>query len=462
MTNEVQVDPITDTQSGAVDILNTTRALSFWQLISFGFLTTPLAMSGMALVFFIPTFYAVDMGMGLATVGAVFVFGRIFDVITDPLIGYWSDQTRSRFGARRPFMIIGLPFFAISIWLLFMPPENASVLYLVFASACFFLLYTIVDVPYSSIGLEISPHVHERTMLASSKSIFQIIGAITTALIPVVLLTSGGATLSVLAKAIIVLSVMGLVLFVIFMPQHNRPITAPRMSFFSAIKWVFARSTYRYLISAFFVVQSANALTTGLLLLYVTHVLKAPHLIGQFLLVIFLSTALVLPVWVIVSRKYSKKTAWMASIILSAFGLAMTPLIGAGDVLLFFMLSAILGASFGADAVMPTSMLADIVSESESDGQNRTSGTYLAIKNAVSKLTFIVPMGLAFPVLELVGFDKSGANSSTHLSTLIFFFATLPILLRLVTLLIIRRAPTTQAELASHAQKNNDSRSNQI
>tara|TARA_R110002126_G_scaffold269998_1_gene413699 strand:- start:1010 stop:1309 length:300 start_codon:yes stop_codon:yes gene_type:complete len=98
-------------------------------------------------------------------------------------------------------------------------------------------------------------------------------------------------------------------------------------------------------------------------------------------------------------------------------------------------------------------MLADIVAKSKTDGQNRSSGTYLAIKNAVSKLTFIVPMGLAFPILEFVGFDKAGTNSGIQLSTLIFFFAALPIFLRLVTLWIIKRAPTAEAEIAEHALK---------
>ncbi|MEP4151970.1 MAG: MFS transporter, partial [Lentilitoribacter sp.] len=166
---------------------NLPKSLSFWQLICYGVLTTPLAMGGLALVIFIPTFYAVDMGLGLATVGAVFVFGRIFDVITDPLIGHFSDQTRSRYGARKPWMMFGLPFFCLATWFLLMPPEGSGIIFLIFVSAAYFLFYTIVDVPYSSIGLEISPHVHERSMLASSKAVFQVIGAITAASIPFVL-----------------------------------------------------------------------------------------------------------------------------------------------------------------------------------------------------------------------------------------------------------------------------------
>ncbi|MFK8035610.1 MAG: MFS transporter, partial [Hyphomicrobiales bacterium] len=103
--------------------MKTEKSFSNWQLLCFGVLTTPIAMGGLALVMFVPTFYAIDMGLGLAFVGAVFVFGRVLDVVTDPLIGYFSDQTSSRFGPRIPWIIIGTPIYCLSVLLLFSPPE---------------------------------------------------------------------------------------------------------------------------------------------------------------------------------------------------------------------------------------------------------------------------------------------------------------------------------------------------
>lgn len=433
----------------AVSILhNLPKSLSFWQLICYGVLTTPLAMGGLALVIFIPTFYAVDMGLGLAAVGAVFVFGRIFDVITDPLIGHFSDQTRSRFGARKPWMMFGLPFFCLATWFLLMPPEGSGIILLIFVSAAYFLFYTIVDVPYSSIGLEISPHVHERSMLASSKAVFQVIGAITAASIPFVLALSVPDALGVIGKSVIVLCMIGFVLFILFMPKVERHVTAPKIGFTQSIKFILKHRVFRYLLGSFFIIQSANALTAGLMVLYVTHVIGSPELVGAFLGLLFLSTALFLPLWVYLSRKFNKKTSWMISIVFCSAGLVFAVFLGQGSVISFIIFSAILGASFGCDAIMPTSMLADVVSETEKEGQNRYGATYLAIKNAVSKLTFVVPMGLAFPVLDLIGFEEKGQNGDTEIFTLVFFFAILPILLRMIALFVIKVSPTATAELA--------------
>ncbi|MEP4341935.1 MAG: MFS transporter, partial [Lentilitoribacter sp.] len=278
--------------------------------------------------------------------------------------------------------------------------------------------------------------------------VFQVIGAITAASIPFVLALSVPDSLGVIAKSVVVLCLIGFVLFVLFMPKVERQVTAPKIGFVQSIKFILKHRVFRYLMGSFFIIQSANALTAGLMVLYVTHVIGSPDLVGAFLGLLFLSTALFLPVWVILSRKFTKKTAWMTSMIFCSLGLVSVVFLGEGSVIGFAVFSIILGASFGCDAIMPTSMLADVVSETEKDGQNRYGATYLAIKNAVSKLTFVVPMGLAFPVLDLMEFEEKGQNGDTQILTLVFFFAILPIVLRCIAFLVVKIAPMSTAELA--------------
>ncbi len=417
------------------------RVMTFWQVLCFGVLTTPLAMAGLALVMFIPTFYATEMGLGFTAVGAIFVAGRLFDVITDPLVGYLSDETHSRFGPRKPWILLGVPAFCISAWMLLSPPDDASLLYLAIACALYFLAYTVLDVPYSSIGLEISPDFHERSILAGSKAAFQVIGAITAASIPFVLALPVAQSLGLIAKLVTILGAAGLLLFVLFVPDRIRTVTHPRIGLLSALKQIFASRPYRYLTASFLIVQTANSLTAGLTLLFVTHVIGAPDLIGLFMGLLFLATALFLPLWIWLSRRNGKKATWSVSILLCGVALAATFLLGPGDIIAFAAVCVLVGAAFGCDAIMPTSMLADIVYEGETEGRNRLAGLFLAFKNSASKLTFVVPMGLAFPALDLVGFDKTGSNGSEQLTTLVVFFAGLPILLRLIALSVLKAAP---------------------
>ena len=190
-------------------------------------------------------------------------------------------------------------------------------------------------------------------------------------------------------------------------------------------------------------------MTVGLTVLFVTHIIGAPELIGAFVGLVILSSALFLPIWVWISKRYSKKRAWSLSLITGSLILAITPLLSQGDIIPFAILCTALGATIGCDAIMPTSMLADIVYEGEKTGDQRRAGLYLAMKNSVSKLSFIAPMGLAFPVLDLFGFSTSSVNTPKSLFMLIFFYALLPTGLRLITFFIVRSMPVLETEKSS-------------
>ncbi len=223
-------------------------------------------------------------------------------------------------------------------------------------------------------------------------------------------------------------------------------VSQPRPSLWNGWRTALENREFLWLVGVFFIVQAANSLCAGLLVLFTAHVIQAPELIGMFFLAMFGSTALCLPVWVFLSRWKSKPFAWLVSIVLCCCGLGLATTLGTGDIVGMYFVSIAMGAAFGSDAIMPTSMLADIVYKGEEAGDQRKAATLLAFKNAVSKMTFVVPMGMAFPVLELVGFDKTGANSQGHLTVLVFFFAVLPILLRVLggvlLLNIQRRGPS--------------------
>lgn len=418
--------------------------LTAWQLICYGALSLPIAMGGFVLVTYIPTYYAVDLGLGLGLVGFIFVLGRLLDVITDPLIGYLSDKTSSRLGPRRPWMIVSVPLYCLAAWALFVPPETVSLTYLIIASAAYFFFYTALDVPYSSVGLEISPNLHERSTLASIKALFQVAGALMAALLPLILLRETEDTLGIITVSIVILSVFCLCAFLVFVPRKDTIREQNKPNFKQVFLTTWASRPYRFMIAAFFIVQTANALAAGLTVLFVTNIIKAPQLIGLFLGVLLISSALFLPIWILISKRWSKKTAWASAIIICMLVLATAPLLGEGDIIPAMIFFAIIGAAFGCDAIMPTSMLADIVFKDEVDGKGRFAGSYLAIKNSISKLTFIAPMGLAFPILEFSGFQSGKENTAQSLGLLTFFYAILPILLRLVALLIVCKMPKTE------------------
>ncbi len=98
-----------------------TRPLTVKELLAYGGLSIPLQALLIPLIVFLPPFYATEMGLSLTTVGAVFFVARLWDAISDPIIGGLSDRTKSRFGPRRPWIFVGTPFLMGLTWLLLVP-----------------------------------------------------------------------------------------------------------------------------------------------------------------------------------------------------------------------------------------------------------------------------------------------------------------------------------------------------
>jgi len=109
------------------------------------------------------------LGMNPALVGLLGALPRLTDAITDPLMGYISDNTRSRWGRRRPYIFIGAIISGVVFALLWQLPEGKSETfyfwYFLLGSLVFYLGYTIFATPWVALGYELTPDYHERTRL---------------------------------------------------------------------------------------------------------------------------------------------------------------------------------------------------------------------------------------------------------------------------------------------------------
>jgi GPH family glycoside/pentoside/hexuronide:cation symporter len=109
------------------------------------------------------------LGMNPALVGLVSAIPRLTDAFTDPLVGFISDNTRSRWGRRRPYIFVG----AIAVGIVFailwqLPPgksESYYFWYFLVGSLIFYLVYTVFATPWVALGYELTPDYHERTRL---------------------------------------------------------------------------------------------------------------------------------------------------------------------------------------------------------------------------------------------------------------------------------------------------------
>ncbi|MDJ0910026.1 MAG: MFS transporter [Woeseiaceae bacterium] len=113
-------------------------------------------------------------GMSPALVGLLGALPRITDAITDPLMGYISDTTRSRWGRRRPYIFVGAILVGVIFALLWQLPvgksENWYFWYFLGGSVIFYLAYTMYATPWVALGYELTPDYHERTRLMGTQN----------------------------------------------------------------------------------------------------------------------------------------------------------------------------------------------------------------------------------------------------------------------------------------------------
>src|SRR5438477_9518970 len=140
--------------------------VGFFRLLAYVLPALPLAAVGMPLVVHLPQFYASrEVGLSLAITGTIFAFCRIADVFIDPVMGYFSDQWRTRIGRRRPMMAIGAPLLALGIWMVFVPGGPVGTAHLVFWLMLMYLGWSMTVIPHLSWGSELSPDYHERSQI---------------------------------------------------------------------------------------------------------------------------------------------------------------------------------------------------------------------------------------------------------------------------------------------------------
>ena len=119
-----------------------------------------------------------NIGMGLSAfwLGLIMIIPRLWDAVSDPVMGHFSDNVRTRWGRRRPFLLLGGIGVAVSFVLMWWVPDGMSdafqlgyilVFLLIFFTAC-----TVFEIPHGALGMEMSKDPHERTRLFSAKSFF--------------------------------------------------------------------------------------------------------------------------------------------------------------------------------------------------------------------------------------------------------------------------------------------------
>lgn len=301
----------------------------------------------------------------LGLIGFAMIIGRVFDGISDPLVAYLSDNTKSKLGRRIPFILYGaLPLVATFILIWFPPVQGESIwnfIYLSLMLSLFFIFFTIVVAPYLALIGEITGTREERINLTMMMGITQIIG--------VMIAEAGSAALIAATNYKVMGMVLGLVSFVtiiltpIFVREEERkPLGDQPTGFFASMRRTLENKNFiYYLIPQLAIWFGINTLSIAMP--YICEILLGMKAESSGLMVggAFVLAALFSPFLPRITLKYGKKQTLLAAtvmfgVIMLAVGLFGTLLHGAAAIAVVVLVGIPLAASF----VIANAMVADI------------------------------------------------------------------------------------------------------
>ena len=289
-------------------------------------------------------------------------------------------------------------------------------------------------------------HGHISSSVRSAREGCVIVGILFAAAVPALIGGAGdaervsGRALEVLAWSMAVLLPLALVL--LFAVVDEPPARRERqLTFVAGLRIALKNRPFVRLALAYLLNGIANGLPATLLLLFVQHVLAMPERVGALLLVYFLAGVVAIPFWLGLSRRIGKHRAWSLAMIWACLSFVWVPLLGPGDFWPFFAICLASGLALGADLALPPSIQADVVDLDWLESGRRRTGLFFAVWSMTTKLSLALAVGIAFPILDLLGFEAGAENPPAALLGLGLLYGFAPVAIKLGAIALVWNFP---------------------
>jgi GPH family glycoside/pentoside/hexuronide:cation symporter len=388
-------------------------------------------MGGLVLIYLLK--FATDVLLiAPALVGAVFGAARLWDAVSDPLAGHWSDRTLHRLGRRRPWLFVSallLPLGFVALWV---PPTGLGAVALtVWFAVCVFFLHTaltVFEIPHRALGAELSPEPHDRTRVFAASTFVTHIGGVAAIACVGLLERADDPRSAALPIAVgVALATGALIALGAWRtpepPEHRgRGGASLRSAFRDIGREPFARAV----LGARFVQQIGLASTLSLLPFVSDYLVGTPGWTAYYLASAVTGLLLAIPVWVALSRRLGKVACWKLSAWINLVLFAGFFTCGQGDGLWILGGIFFAGAAGACSGVVAPSLLADVVDRDERRSGERKEGAYFAAWAFAEKSALGVKMVVVGAMLQFAGFEPNADQGQTALTGLRIAVAGVP------------------------------------
>ncbi len=410
-----------------------------------------------AVQFFLMIFYTDGALIAPALVANALLVGKIWDAVNDPLFGWLSDRTTSRFGKRRVYMIFGALPLAVTIALLWFVPRGLSdtwvFLWIAFTFILFDTLWTLTNVPYYALTAELTDDYDERASLTAFRMVLgvpaYIVGAALTPAIVGLFATKRagygaiGVFYGILAAVVLWIAAAGL--------KERKKIseskakTPPLQTFLATLR----NRPFVQLIVAYLVANMAFALIKTLMAYFLIYQLGMEEQVPLVMFLLLLFVALFLFPWKKLSDRWNKGPAYALGLAIGGLALAATFFLPHEPTGWVYVVAIVAGIGFSAQWVFPWAMVPDVVDYDRLETGEFRGGMYYGVWGLVTKFSEALGIAASGWVLQLFGYVPNVEQSARTLLGIRLFFGPVPLIFFALALPLLIWYPITRA---SHAE----------
>ena len=377
----------------------------------------------------------VGLDARLASIAAL--VGVIWDAINDPIVGVLSDRVHTRWGRRRPFLLLfAIPFGLSFLLLWWAPPWQSQVALMITVTLAFMIsdtLQTLVIVPFFALTPEITPDYDERTTLTGYRMFFNLMASLATAVAAPMIVDSAlksGLTQQqgymTVAMSFGGLAAVPFLLIFLVVREHTSTQAAslPEIPLREVLRTAWSNIPFRFATALYMLNWITFDLVALMLPFYLVYWLAGGDLLTSVdlfgmkvalesaVLGLLLITAVVaLPLWMGLAHRFSKRSAYIMGMSFWAFVQLLIFLVQPGQVGLILGLAVLAGLSVSTAHVLPDAIFPDVIEWDELRTRRRHEGIYYGVKNFIRKLTGAFAIFFALQVLGWFGYQNPPSSA---------------------------------------------------
>jgi GPH family glycoside/pentoside/hexuronide:cation symporter len=399
-------------------------------------------------------FFLTDVaGIAPALAGWVLLAGKAWDAVTDPMMGFISDHTKSRWGRRRPYFLACVPAAALFylIWVAY-PIQNQMLLFLTYVglNLLFWTSFTIMAIPYSALMPELSLDYDDRTSLVSVRMAFSIVFGLLAAVVPMAIVSLYPDRKIGFAMMALFVGAFGILPYIVsFFGTKERPEYQQKASlpFFTSLRETMKNRSYAVAMVVFLLSWVCVDVIGAVFIYFIIYWMGLTENDVSILLgIIFVTAVLVLPFWVLVSKWVGKKAAYVIGMSFWAVVMSLAFLLRPGINNWFLYLFCFL-AGFGVSTahVLPWSMIIDCIDIDEYRTGARREGMYTGFTLFAQKLASSVALLLVGSFLGWAGYVANTVQKESALVAIRVLLGPIPAVLLILSIVCALFYPITKA-----------------